>query len=239
MLAKATTPDGRALFDADVLGQGSWPPDEFEIGAVISAEVWASMAATTPPELTGPIGGGVDRGTDRKTWVIAAAQRTVDGKIHIEIGPYDHLSSSADVVDKCADIVIDWDPSEIAIDSRSAAAVIRPILEAVGIEPKMGSTTELVLACGAFLDAVEAGTISHSSQAALNDGEVSAVKRDLAGGFAWDRAPGVTYLVAASLAVWSLISATTAAPRKSLPPMTGPSDGLRDEEFIDLDRVPF
>jgi hypothetical protein len=62
---------------------------------------------------------------------------------------------------------------------------------------------ELLLACGAFLDAVEAGTLSHSNQAALNDGAVSATKRGMAGGFAWDKAPGVTYLVAASLAAWS------------------------------------
>jgi len=137
--------------------------------------------------------------------------------------------------------VIEWDPSEIAIDSRSAAAVIKPSLEAVGIEPKMGSTTELVLACGAFLDAVEAGTLSHSDQPALNDGAVSAVKRDLAGGFAWDKAPGVTYLVAASLAAWSLISATTPAPKRPPLPMAAQNDYDQRNEpvFLDMDKVKF
>ena len=241
MLAKATTPDARALFDADVLGQGSWPPDESEIGAVISAEVWASMAATTPPELTGPIVVAVDRSIDRKTWAICAAQRTTEGRIHLEVSPYQHLSSSDDVVEKLIELVCEWDPSVIAIDQRSAAAVIAPTLEAVGIAPEMANTMQAVLAAGAFLDAVEAGTISHSSQAALNDGAVSAVKRDLAGGFAWDKAPGVVYLIAASLALWSLLSATTAAPRRSLPPLSAQPDynGRNDPVELDVDRCPF
>jgi hypothetical protein len=190
--------------------------------------------------LVGPIGVGVDRSTDRKTWVIAAAQRTVEGKIHLEVGPYQYLSSSAEVVDKCADIVIEWDPNEVAIDQRSPAAVIKPSLEALGIEPKMTNTTELVLACGAFLDAVDAGQLSHSDQTALNDGAVSAVKRDLAAGFAWDKAPGVTYLAAASLAAWSLISATTVAPKRSLPPMAEKDYDERNEPvFLDMDKVKF
>lgn len=118
--------------------------------------------------------------------------------------------------------------------------MIRPALEAIGIEPKMTNTTEIVLAAGAFLDAVDARTLSHSSQAVMNDAAVSAVKRDLAGGFAFDKAPGVTYLVAASLALWSLLSATTAAPRRSLAPMADTStEGLREEKFIDLDTCKF
>ncbi len=128
----------------------------------------------------------------RKAWAICAAQRTVEGKIHLELAPYEGLSTPAAVVDKLVDIVIAWDPAIITIDSRSSAAVIRPALEAAEIEPKMTSTTEMVLACGALLDGVESGTLSHSSQPALNDGAVSAVKRELGTGFAWDRAPGVT-----------------------------------------------
>lgn len=69
---------------------------------------------------------------------------------------------------------------------------------------------------------------------------VSAVKRELAGGFAWDRAPGITELTAASLAAWGLLSATQAAPRKSLPPLSDTSSGgYREPAFLDLDRVKF
>jgi hypothetical protein len=69
---------------------------------------------------------------------------------------------------------------------------------------------------------------------------VSAVKRDLAAGFAWDRAPGVTALTAASLAAWSLLSATTPTPKRTLAPMmdTG-TGGYREPAFLDLDRCKF
>jgi hypothetical protein len=103
----------------------------------------------------------------------------------------------------------------------------------------MTNTTDLVLACGSLLDAVEAGTLSHSDQPVLNDAAVSAVKRPLGGGFAWDSAPGVTNLVAASLAHWALVSATTPKPKRSLPPLADSSGGRDDVVFLDLDRVPF
>jgi hypothetical protein len=187
LLRKAVTPDGLRLFDADIIGKGNWPRDESEIGRVISADVWASMADPAP-ELVGPIAVAVDRSQDRKTWAICAAQRTVEGKIHLECAPYQHLSSTADVVNKLIDIVCLWDPCVITCDSRSAAAVIRPHLVECEIEPTMTNTTELVLAAGSLLDAVEAGTLSHSNQAPLNDGAVSATKRPLGAGFAWDHA---------------------------------------------------
>jgi hypothetical protein len=240
MLAKATTPTARALFDADVLGWGQWPPDESELGSVISAETWADLKADTPPELTGPIAIAVDRSNDRKTWAIASARRTVEGRVHVEIAPYEDLSTNADVVEKLIDIVCDWDPIEVAIDQRSAAAVIQPALEAVDIQPRMTNTTELVRACGSWLDAVEAGIISHSSQQVLNDAVVSAVKRDLAGGFAWQTAPGVTELVAATLAHWALISATTEEPKQTPLPMSfQESAGSDDFVFLDLEKTPF
>src|SRR5258708_29866148 len=103
------------------------------------------MAATTPPELVCPMAIAVDRSQDRKTWSIAAARRTAEGRIHVEIGPYQHLSSSTDVAEKLVDIVCAWDPISITIDQRSAAAVIQPTLEAAEIEAKMSSTTDMQL----------------------------------------------------------------------------------------------
>jgi hypothetical protein len=240
LLSKAVTPDGLRLFDADITGKGNYPPDDDEIGTVISAEVWQSMA-NPAPELVGPIAIAVDRSQDRKTWAICAAQRTGEGKIHLECSPYQHLSSTADVVNKLVDIVCAWDPIKIVCDSRSAAAVLRPHLVEAEIEPEMTNTTELVLAAGSFLDAVEAGSLSHSAQPALTDGAVSATKRPLGAGFAWDSAPGVTYLVAASLAHWALLSATTKPKRNSLPPLMDSSNHQDRYEPVplDLDRVPF
>jgi hypothetical protein len=239
LLRKAVTPDGLRLFDADIIGKGNWPTEESELGSVISAETWADLKADTPPELVGPIAIAVDRSPDRKTWAICSAQRRADdGRIHLEIGPYQDLWP-ADVVDKLLDIVMAWDPISICIDARSAANVLEPALVAAECPPTMTTTGEMVRACGSFLDAVEAGTISHANQQVLNDAVVSAVKRDLGGGFAWGSAPGATQLVAASLAHWALLSATTEEPRRSNVPMSGASIYRDDPVELDFDKVPF
>jgi hypothetical protein len=240
MLAKATTPAARALFDADVLGWGEWPPDESELGAVISAQVWATM--TNPaPELVGPIALAVDRSPDRQVWAIAAAQRTTDGRIHIEIGPYDP-ASNADLVDKLVHIVTEWDPIALAIDQRSAAAVLTPYLIEAEIEPHVTNASELAQSCGGFLDDAMAGRLSHSDQEILNDAVVAAVKRDLpGGGFAWAKTAGssIAQLMAATLAHWSLLTFGTAARPKPPPPLSDTRPGRYDDCFLDLDRVPF
>jgi hypothetical protein len=239
LLRKAVTPDGLRLFDADIIGKGNWPTEESELGSVISAETWVDLKADTPPELVGPIAIAVDRSPDRKTWAICSAQRRADdGRIHLEIGPYQDLWP-ADVVDKLLDIVMAWDPISICIDARSAANVLEPALVAAECPPTMTTTGEMVRACGSFLDAVEAGTISHANQQVLNDAVVSAVKRDLGGGFAWGSAPGATQLVAASLAHWALLSATTEEPRRSNVPMSGASIYRDDPVELDFDKVPF
>ena len=67
------------------------------------------------------------------------------------------------------------------------------------------------------------------------------MKRELAAGFAWDHAAGVTHLNAASLAYWALLSATPPTPKRTLPPLadTSSSSGYREPAFLDLDRVRF
>jgi hypothetical protein len=240
LCAKAKTPAAQALFDADCIGIGQWPPDESELGSLISAEVWAQM--TNPaPELVGPVAIAVDRSPDRKQWAIAAAQRTTDGRIHLEIGPYDADSwSNTDLVEKLVHIVTEWDPIALAIDQRSAGAVLKPHLIGAEIEPHITNASELALACGGFLDDALAGRLSHSDQETLNEAVVAAVKRDMqGGGFAWAKTPGssIANLTAATLAHWSLLTFGPAArPRVIAPPSLG-SDRSRSREDDDFGRV--
>jgi len=114
MLAKATTPAAKALFDADVLGWGSWPPDESELTSVIPPEVWDAMAAEAPL-LVGPIAMALDRSTDRETWALAAARRTADGKIHIEIG-YNQPATNLAAIEYVLKAVATMDPVALVID---------------------------------------------------------------------------------------------------------------------------
>jgi hypothetical protein len=49
----------------------------------------------------------------------------------------------------------------------------------------------------------------------------------------------VTALTAASLAAWSLLSATTPTPKRTPVPITDASNAGRELAFLDLDRVKF
>ena len=243
MLAKSTTPAARSLFDADVLGWGDWPPDESALGAVIAADVWEALADPAP-ELVGPIALAVDRSPDRKQWAIAAAQRTTNGRVHVEIGPYQGDWTNTQVVAKLVDVVSEWDPAVLAIDARSSAAVVTSTLAEAGIEAEVTSAAQLALACGGFLDDYEQGRLSHSDQAVLNASAVSAVKRDLPSGFAWNRdkrtGGSVTALMAATLAHYSLLAFTSAAPRKrTLAPMMEAAERGGHRGDLDFQRVPF
>jgi len=204
------------------------------------------------PELVGPIAIAVDRSPDRQQWAIAAAQRTTDGRIHLEIGPYDPAWSNTDLVEKLVHIVTEWDPIALAIDQRSAAAVLKPLLIEAEIEPHMTNASELALACGGFLDDSLAGRLSHSDQQILNDAVASAVKRDLpGGGFAWTKTAGgsIAQLCAATLAHSALlVFGPSAAPPQlpAAPMMEMDRPTTRDDEFdrvlgagVDITRAPF
>lgn len=240
---KAKTPAAQALFDADYLGWGSYPPDESDIAPVIPEDVWAQMA-TTAPELVGPVAIAVDRSPDRKQWAIAAAQRTAQGCVHIEIGPYDGPWSTTELVEKLLDIVTEWDPVALVIDQKSPAAVLKPYLVEAGVEPIMSNASELALACAGFLDATLAGHVSHCDQGVLNDAISAATKRDMpAGGFAWNKTHGsISQLMAATLAHWAVLAYGPAAVPKTFatPVMgTGKDDSERNGHEVDIMTAPF
>jgi hypothetical protein len=243
---KANTFAQVAIFDADYLGWGDYPPDEVEGAELIPAEVWRNMANDTP-DLSGARTLAVDRSPDRKTWAIAAAQRTTDGRIHLEVGYFDAASSS-EVVAYLVSLVIDWDPRALVIDSRSAAAPLQPYLADAGVEAEMANSSDFAMASGGFLDDALSGRLSHCGQRILDDAVASATKRDLAGGIAWDRARdgSIAPLVAATLSHWGLLQLPPPVRMPVGPAFTESSphsdeDGspMQDDGFIDLDRVAF
>jgi hypothetical protein len=217
MHAKAQTPSAKALFDADVLGWGSWPVDESEREPLIGPEIWAAMACgDEPPELTGAVAMALDRSPDRSTWALAAARRTVDGRVHVEIG-YNQAATNTEALEYVLKALAALDPVSLTIDARSPAAAIAPYLVSAGVEPTTTNTADLAAACGGFLDEATQGRLSHTGQQVLADAVASAAKRDLpAGGFAWSRQAGgqLAQLNAATLAHYGLL----VAPVVSRPP---------------------
>lgn len=230
------TPKGRKSFDVEALGRGDWPVEvEFETFSVISEEKWNAMIDDTP-DLTGPIALGLDRSVDHKWWVISAAQRTRDGRIHVEVG-YFQSGSHTEIVDLLVDLIALWDPCVLVTDARSSAAVIEPQLLEEEIELVKTTAQQMVTACGGFYDdTVETPIMSHTNQPALTDAVEGAAQRTLPkGDWAWDTQADavIAPLVAATLARWGLI--TYAARQKSTPIASPAVEELVERNANDFD----
>ncbi len=230
---KATSLPALALFDADYLGWGDYPVEASEIAPLITADAWNAMT-NEAPDLTGPRALALDRSPDRQTWALAAAQRTTDGRIHLEVGKSEAATNS-EITAYIVNVITDWNPVALVIDQKSAAAVLRPHLAEAGIEAQMTNAAQIAGACGGWLDDALAGHLSHTGQQILADAIASVTKRDLpGGGFAWDRAKdgSIAPLVAATLAHWALLEfGGNAVQSLPAPPLMAGVTDLDDDAF--------
>lgn len=229
------TEAGRKGFDVEALGRGDWPVEvEFETWSVISEQEWFAMGDAAP-DLIGPIGLGMDRSLDRQWWSIAAAQRTADGRIHVEVG-YFRSGSNAEVVDFLLDVITAWDPCALVTDGKSPAAVLEPLLLDAEVELIKTTANQMVTACGGFYDDSVSAVLSHTEQPVMTNALENAVKRTLPrGDWAWNTQADavIAPLVAATLARWALLTfgsrsqvTQTADPEFDAAPLTD-----QDNEF--------
>lgn len=222
-----------ALFDADWLGWGDYPPPENARPSEIPAERWAAMADRTP-RLTGP---RVVVLTREATWAITAAQRTQDGRIHLEVG-YAQDATAAAVVRKLADLVVAWSPAAIVV-GRGAAAQVIPELESVQVEATVPTRTEEAQACGGFLSDALDGALSHTGQSGLTDAVARAYLRELpAGGFIWEMFDPASHaqLLGATLARWALLKFAGQPRRKTVAARTDAA-AARTDRSHDVDAM--
>jgi hypothetical protein len=221
-LQKAKTVEQKAIFDADYLGWGDYPPDESDVGSPIPETVWADMR-NPGVELAGARTIAVHRSRNRRVWSIVAAQWSSDGRVHVEVGP-SRSGHHTEIAEYLVTKVADWNPSALAIDRRNSAAVLEPLLIEAGIEPSMMGTPDIAHASSGFLDAALAGMLSHSDQEIFNDAVVSATMRELPGGdFAWAEDDGGVAgpLVGASQAHWALLKFGAKPKRKTVGARSG------------------
>ncbi|MGB0973263.1 MAG: terminase, partial [Mycobacterium sp.] len=222
-LRKAKTVVKRAIFDADYLGWGDYPPDEDEIGSPIPDDSWENMKAAhgadgkPAVQLQGSRTIAVYRSWNRKVWSIGSAQMTANGQVHIEVGPL-RAGSHHQIAEYLIAKVAEWNPVALVIDRKNPAKVLIPLLVAAEIEPVTTGAPEATAACNGFLgDALDA-KLSHADQEILNDSVASASLRELPGkDTAWaEDDPGVAGpLVVASLAHWALRKFGQAPKRKA------------------------
>lgn len=202
----------RALFDADYLGWGQYPPPELSGSSEIPSEKWTEMGMTArlkrdeePPRFVGRPAIVLER--TGAPWTVEAAWRTASGPVHIEVG-YSETADDSAVVEYVARIHEQWDPVAVLVRSGSPAAELIPKLEKVGIEVVTVNKVEMAQACGGFLNAALAGELSHSDQPLLDDGVSTATKKTLpAGGFVWEMVEATSYaqLMGASLAHYGVV----------------------------------
>lgn len=221
--ARDAGPEDLALFDADWLGWGMYPPPANKRESEIPAEKWREMVNTSP-SLTGrPV---VVLTCHEGNWAISSAWRTTDGRIHLEVG-YPHPSAPARVLDAFTQLVTAWNPAAVIVSPGEAAEVI-PELELAGIEVIVPNRTERAQACGGLLQDVLSPArpllLSHSGQAGLTIAVDNAVKKELAGGgFVWDIFEPASYpqLMGVTLARWGLLKHGATPVRRTVSPRSG------------------
>lgn len=228
--AQEAGPVDLALFDADWLGWGDYPPPANRRPSVIPAQVWEGMA--NPSAILS--GARVLALSREDNWAITAAQRAGDGKIHVEAAVYE-LASAEQVVRRLSEVCTAWNPAALVV-ARGAAAEVLPQLEALGIEATVPTRADEAQACGGFLSDALAGALSHSGHRALADAVANAGRKELpGGGFVWEVVDSASYaqLMGATLARWALLKFGKPTKRRTTTPRTaaGAHVGHKSDEL--------
>lgn len=217
--AKDAGPIDLALFDADWLGWGSYPPPAGGAPAEISTEKWATMRNPAPKLIGRP----VVVVTREDTWAISAAQRTDDGRIHIEVG-YADAASVNEIVNMLVELRLTWNPS-VWVVGRGEAAEIVPDLVLAEFEPVVPTKTDEAQACGGFLSDALARSdpplLSHTGQQGLATAVGATHKRQIIpSGFIWEVFDPASHaqLLGATLARWALVKHGAPPKRKAPKP---------------------
>ncbi|AYB69347.1 terminase large subunit [Mycobacterium phage Gancho] len=222
-----------AIYDADYLGWGEWPPDPENTEPIIDPDWWEALTVLQPA-LVGDICIAIERTLDTRYWCIAAGQRTIDGRVHVEVG-YWRAANIGVVAAALLELVELWNPAAIIVDDRSKAKPIVGVMFNQGIEIETASTPKLAMYTQGFIDAVNAADVTHVGQKIITDGIAGAAMRELPrGDLVFDEkesgAP-VAPLKAIALAHGAVLE-YAAEPQPAASPDTGTDAGP-----VDLDDV--
>ena len=185
-----------------------WPTDRTE--QVIDPQWWAQLVGSGPMDGSAPQALAVDAGHDRSA-VVVGGWNLGDGKTYVEIvdSGHDLLEAAQFLLAKAGRRI------PVIVDGMSSARSLEPTLTAARVQVRVTSAAEMAVACGQFLDGVNAGLVVHSGQAQLDAAVEGARRRPIGdgGAFGWDRRDEsvvISPLVAATLARFG---AATTRPR--------------------------
>ncbi|MFH5231897.1 hypothetical protein [Antrihabitans spumae] len=201
-------------FLVEYMSIGVWPKPGGARKHVIDMGLWGDMTEHRPP-VSGPIALALEMDSAQRWVTIAAATRTIDGRIRLEIGYLE--APSPKVLDKVLDLVLAWDPCCLVMRHNSPAKSMLPDLRAKGIEPEIMSSSQDAEACGGFYTDAVNQALSHANDPRLTEPLEGAGKKTMTGGtWVWDEQTGAP-LQAATAARWGLITfgAQVAAPPPS------------------------
>ena len=212
-LRKFSSEVGRRNFGVEYLGWGVWPTvvDELDdVDPVVSLDGWDALANTearSSGESCVAVECEPERSGAGRVWSIAAAVDT-DAGAHVQLGFHD-TATPAQVVDRLVRILERNDPVALVMDWKSAAKdLIFDRLCKAGVDVELVKSTEVSATTNGFLQAVDAGLLSHDGDPRVRAALEHAQLRDIgeSGGAAWSRKGGgeSSPLVALSYALWGL-----------------------------------
>lgn len=196
---------------------GIW--DDKSTPAVIAPDIWRGCRDPESSPVTKFVL-AIDVAPERTHASVAFAGVRGDQLVHVEI---DQLQAGVGwVVDwvraRCSKNAI----AAVVVDAKSPAASLIPELRRARIAVVTTTADDMAAACADFFDAAHAGELRHIGQPQLTQSLNSARKRSITGDrWAWNRKStdsDITPIVAATLAVWGVLSrkvrATSGRDRK-------------------------
>jgi len=188
-----------------------WPrPSDVVAAAGLDLTAWRAAAA---PAVTAARVGAVafDVAGDRSAASIAVAGWDADAaRVVVEV--VDARPGVAWLADTVRTISRRYRGARLVADSLVAAAAVSELTRAGLVVTPVGAADH-ARACGALVDRLAAGTLTHRAQAVLDDAVIGAARRPLGDAWLWSRARSgvdISPLVAVTLAAWT---AAIAAPR--------------------------
>lgn len=195
----------RRKFAVERLGVGDWPQEIDADTAVISVEVWRSLADPYSV-IAGPMWLGVDVSPNRDWTTITAVGSRSDGLLHVEV--IDHQPGTTWVPSRMVELVSRHNPDGVVCDAIGQAGALGAQLERAGISVTFTDTRDMVRACGEFFDRATDGGVRHLGDQLMEAAVEGAARRNVGDAWAWARRSSeadITPLVAGTLALWASV----------------------------------